>query len=95
MLPDRSILIGQKLVENAKIQTFKCDILSNFQTMWEHRDVIFMLQIHPKSGNNNFRQSNRHRNRPPSGKGDDDCTFDWLLIPGARGNLTRFGMYLT
>ena len=61
----------------------------------EPRDVTFMLQIHPKSGNNNFRQSSRHRNRPPSGKGDDDCTFDWLLIPGARGNLTRFGMYLT
>ena len=24
----------QKLAENAKIQKFKCDILSNFQTMW-------------------------------------------------------------
>ena len=33
MLPDRSVLIGQKLVENAKIQKFKCDIFSNFQTM--------------------------------------------------------------
>ena len=33
MLPNRSLLIGQKLVENAKIKTFKCDILSNFQTM--------------------------------------------------------------
>ena len=32
MLPDRSILIGQKLVENAKIKKFKCDILSDFQT---------------------------------------------------------------
>mgnify|MGYP007015632206 CR=1 FL=1 len=31
VLPDRSVLIGQKLVETAKI---KCDILSNFQTMW-------------------------------------------------------------
>ena len=31
VLPDRSVLIGQKLVENAKIK--KCDILSNFQTM--------------------------------------------------------------
>ena len=30
MLPDRSILIGQKLVENAEIQNFKCDILSSF-----------------------------------------------------------------
>ena len=34
VLPDRSVLIGQKLVENANIQKFKCDILSNFQTMW-------------------------------------------------------------
>ena len=33
VLPDRSVLIGQKLVENAKIQKFKFDILSNFQTM--------------------------------------------------------------
>ena len=32
VLPDRSILIlGQKLVENAKIENFKCD---NFQTLW-------------------------------------------------------------
>ena len=31
--PDRSILIGQKLVENAKIPKFKWDILSNFQTL--------------------------------------------------------------
>ena len=35
MLPDRSVLIGQKLVENAKIQKFKCDILDDFQTMCE------------------------------------------------------------
>ena len=33
VLPDRSVLIGQKLAENAKIQIFKCDIFSNFQTM--------------------------------------------------------------
>ena len=31
VLPDRSVLIGQKMVENAKIQKSKCDILSNFQ----------------------------------------------------------------
>ena len=31
MLPDRSLLIGQKLVENAKNE--KCDNLSNFQTL--------------------------------------------------------------
>ena len=33
VLPDRSVLIGQKLVENAKIKKLKCDILSNFQAM--------------------------------------------------------------
>ena len=33
VLPDRSVLIGQKLVDNAKIHKFKCDILSNFQTV--------------------------------------------------------------
>ena len=32
-LPDKSLLIRQKLVEKAKIQKFKCDILVNFQTM--------------------------------------------------------------
>ena len=32
MLPDRSGLIGQKLVENAKFQKFKCDILSYFKS---------------------------------------------------------------
>ena len=30
VLPDRSVLVGQKLVESAKIQNFKCYILSNF-----------------------------------------------------------------
>ena len=33
-----SILIGQKLVENAKIQKFKCDILSNFQILTASSD---------------------------------------------------------
>ena len=36
VLPDRSVLIGQKLVENAKIEKFKCDILGDFQTLCEH-----------------------------------------------------------
>ena len=31
MLPDRSLIKEQKLVENAKIETLKCDILSKFQ----------------------------------------------------------------
>ena len=34
LLPDRSILIGQKLMENAKIQKLNCDIFFiNFQTL--------------------------------------------------------------
>ena len=33
VLPDRSILIRHKVVENAKIEKFKCYILSNFQIM--------------------------------------------------------------
>ena len=35
VLPDRSVSIGQKLVKSAKIQKFKCDILFNFQPMWD------------------------------------------------------------
>ena len=34
VLPDQSILVGKKLAENAKFEKLKCDILSNFQTMW-------------------------------------------------------------
>ena len=33
VLPDWSILIGQKLVENAKLGKFKSDISGDFQTM--------------------------------------------------------------
>ena len=43
VLPDRSISKGQKLVENAKIQKFKCDILGDFQTLWSFR-VTFILK---------------------------------------------------
>ena len=39
VLPDRSVLIGQKLVKNATIQKFKCDMKSNFQTLWKIRDT--------------------------------------------------------
>ena len=45
VLPDRSILIGQKLVENAKIKKYKCDVLSNcayvFCLMECSTDVIY------------------------------------------------------
>ena len=33
VLLDRSLLIEQKLVKNAKIEKFKCDILGDFQTI--------------------------------------------------------------
>ena len=33
MLPDRSLLIRQKLVENAKIVKFKCDIFELFSNI--------------------------------------------------------------
>ena len=46
VLPDMSVLIGQKMVENAKIQKFKCDILSNFQTLWVHFCLKRKLNIY-------------------------------------------------
>ena len=39
-LPDRSVLIGQKLVENTKWEKFKGDILSNFQTFWAGKGLV-------------------------------------------------------
>ena len=41
VLPDRSVLKRQKIVENAKIQKFKYDILSNFQTMCTLWGIFF------------------------------------------------------
>ena len=38
MLPDRSLLIGQKLVENAKLQKFKRDIL-NLSRLFSNRKL--------------------------------------------------------
>ena len=39
---DRSILIVQKLVENAKMPKFKCDILGNFQTLWMYPNKFWI-----------------------------------------------------
>ena len=50
VLPDRSVLIGQKLVENAKIQKFKCDILSNFETFFLPYQTSRVLPV----GTDNF-----------------------------------------
>ena len=46
-LPDRSCLIGQKLLENAKIEKFKCDILGDFQTLLKQQrslDIFFVIR---------------------------------------------------
>ena len=53
----------------------------------------YILKLHPTIDNNKFRPSSLKRTtgRPPSGHGEMDCTFDFLLIPNARGNLTKFG----
>ena len=42
VLPDRSILIGKKMVENAKIKKFKCNILGDFQTMCSRSKSILL-----------------------------------------------------
>ena len=42
VLPDRSILKGQKLMENAKMEKLKCDILGDFQTL-----CTSTIRIHP------------------------------------------------
>ena len=40
VFPDMSVLIGQKLIEKAKIQKFKCDILGDFQTLEQAGGVL-------------------------------------------------------
>ena len=41
VLADMSILIGQKLVEIAKIENFNCDIFVDFQTLCEEETSNF------------------------------------------------------
>ena len=47
MLSDRSVLIGQKLMENAKIEKLKCDILGDFQTLCtvHNSDLVLTSRI--------------------------------------------------
>ena len=49
MLPDRSILVRQKLVESAKIEKFEGDILGDFQIMCIDTGgaQIFMIFLDP------------------------------------------------
>ena len=49
VLPDRSILKGQKLVENDKIEKLKCDILGDFQTLCK---CVLQIQSFIKIGQN-------------------------------------------
>ena len=46
VFPDMSVLIGQKLVENMKIDKFKCDILDDFSysVLQEHYDDDYEIE---------------------------------------------------
>ena len=47
VLPDRSLLIGQKLVGNAKIEKLKWDTLGDFRTLWLLGDgLLFFSKMH-------------------------------------------------
>ena len=45
VLPDRSILKGQKLVENTQSLNFQCDILGDFQTMCCYLNLVSFWQL--------------------------------------------------
>ena len=46
MLPDKSDLIGQKLMTLAKIGIFKCDILGDFQTFSRIFCTFYVIFTH-------------------------------------------------
>ena len=52
VLPDSPILVGQKLVKNAKVGKLKCDILGDFQTLWV--PLMFTKWSANKSGTTHF-----------------------------------------
>ena len=43
-LPDMSVLIGQNLAENAKIEKFKCGIFGDFQTLCKRPKYVLKYQ---------------------------------------------------
>ena len=46
LLPDRSLFLNrQKMVENAKVEKFKCNIFSNFQTLWIGQNLFGYLVL--------------------------------------------------
>ena len=54
MLPDRSVWMNQELLENAKIHKFKCDILSDFKTLWACLHILTMNLITNSVNDNSF-----------------------------------------
>lgn len=51
----------------------------------------FSLKLHPVPGNSRFSRYSRTEGRAPSGRGDEDCSIDYLMIPGGRGNQSNVG----
>ena len=43
VLPDKSVLIWRKMVENAEIENLKCDILADFQKLEKKAFCFFFL----------------------------------------------------
>ena len=67
-----------------------------------NKHIYILKQLQPKEenrrnfgffGGHGHRNRNRNSNsgRVPSGRGNEDCLLDYLLIPGARGNQTKYG----
>ena len=49
VFPDRLLSIRQKLMESAKIETLKCGILGNFQTILRVLRKLFFFNVMGKS----------------------------------------------
>ena len=56
MLPDRSLLIGQKLVENDKIKKFKCEICG--QTVLPDRSLLIEQKFSENAKMSKFKCDN-------------------------------------
>ena len=79
-LLDRSVLMRQKLVENAKIETFKRDILGDFQTLCNSDSWIFELKD-PSSGKNpQLEMTNRRKLNVWKEKSLDWCWWKLFIF---------------
>ena len=87
VLPDRSILIGQKMMRNAKIENFKCNILSNFQTIWATWDHVDSIHIHFFQCNNGSLIRGRTNKKiwlmQATGRKSDEAKVESFLSTGA------------